>query len=106
MLRISCLVAVVLALFVLPPAQAHHRNVIFDLASVVTLRGTVPPFEWRNPHVYIYVESPDDRGTAVEWLVEADPTPRTRDCTRYDSAHGAWGPPKGTRQGLVAAVGV
>jgi hypothetical protein len=66
---------VALGFIVSLPAQAHHSNVIFDLASVVTVRGTITRYDWRNPHVYIYVESPDDGGVQAEWLVEADPTP-------------------------------
>jgi len=56
-------------------AVAHHSNVIFDLQSVVTVEGTVLRFDWRNPHVYIYIEANGADGTAVEWQLEADPTP-------------------------------
>jgi hypothetical protein len=56
------------------PAQAHHSNVIFDLGTVVTLRGTVTRYDWRNPHVYVFVETQTD-GASTEWQVEADPTP-------------------------------
>ena len=63
------------AVVIASSASGHHSNSIFDLESVVTLQGTVSLYEWRNPHVYIYVESRDDTGQLVEWQVEGDPTP-------------------------------
>jgi len=62
-------------LLVAPPVLGHHSPVAFDLASTVTLQGTVSRFDWRNPHVYVYVDVSDDSGEATEWLIEADSTP-------------------------------
>jgi hypothetical protein len=73
--RASRLAIVALALTDIASVSAHHSNVIFDLDSVVTVRGTVSRYDWRNPHVYIYVESRDAVGAMVEWKLEADPTP-------------------------------
>ena len=56
-------------------AFAHHGNIIFDLERVETMRGTVTRYEWRNPHVYIFVESADDAGNLAEWQLEGDPIP-------------------------------
>jgi hypothetical protein len=66
----------------LVPAAAHHSNVIFDLGTVITVRGAVTRYDWHNPHVYLYIASAGDSGT--EWLVEADPTPIM--------ARSGWGP--------------
>ena len=39
------------------PVSAHHGFAsIFDMNSVVTLQGTVSRYDWRNPHVYVYVD--------------------------------------------------
>jgi hypothetical protein len=57
------------------PAHAHHSPAAFDRSSTVDVRGEVTRYEWRNPHVYIYVEGTDGSGQSAEWLVEADPTP-------------------------------
>ncbi len=62
-------------LFVASPVFGHHSPVAFDLASIVALQGTVSRFDWRNPHVYIYVEVNNDSGEETEWLIEADATP-------------------------------
>ena len=32
-------------------------------------------FEWVNPHVYIYVEAPDQNGVMTEWEIEIQSTP-------------------------------
>jgi hypothetical protein len=56
------------------PLWAHHSNSIFDLESVVALEGTVTRYDWRNPHVYIYVAVTDVTGRIEEWEIEGDPT--------------------------------
>jgi len=53
---------------------AHHSNSIFDLESVMALEGKVTRYDWRNPHVYIYVEVADVTGRIGEWEIEGDPT--------------------------------
>jgi len=64
------------ALVVASPVSAHHGFAgIFIMDSVVTLRGTVSRYDWRNPHVYIYVQARDQDGELVEWQLEGDPTP-------------------------------
>jgi hypothetical protein len=56
-------------------ASAHHSNVIFDMDSTITLQATVTRYDWRNPHVYLYVTTQNNLGEHVEWQIEADPTP-------------------------------
>jgi hypothetical protein len=67
--------SIILCLILMPPVFAHHGNVIFDRDSVVTIQGTVSRYLWRNPHVYVYVETLDEAGKPVEWQLEGDPTP-------------------------------
>ncbi len=74
-MRRVCAAAITTVVVISSPVSGHHGNSIFDLESVVTLEGTVSRYEWRNPHVYIYVESGNDAGQLVEWQVEGDPTP-------------------------------
>ena len=68
-------VLITAVLFVAPPALAHHSRAAFDLTTTVSLQGTVSSYVWANPHVYMSVETRDNSGQLVEWLVEADPTP-------------------------------
>jgi hypothetical protein len=50
--------------------DAHHSFAMFDTAKRVTLVGTVTGFEWTNPHVYIELDVPDDKGVVKHWSVE------------------------------------
>jgi len=52
------------------PAWAHHSPAAFDRTKKVTLVGTVKEFRWQNPHTWIEVEVPDEKGTPVVWGVE------------------------------------
>ncbi|HSG63589.1 MAG TPA: DUF6152 family protein [Gammaproteobacteria bacterium] len=57
------------------PAAGHHSPAAFDRSTAAVLRGEVTRYDWKNPHVYIFVAGTDDSGQTGEWLVEADPTP-------------------------------
>jgi len=52
------------------PVLAHHSFAMFDTATRLTMAGTVTAFEWTNPHVYIELDVPDDKGTVKHWSVE------------------------------------
>jgi hypothetical protein len=52
------------------PARAHHSFAMFDTTKRVTLAGTVTAFEWTNPHAYIELDVPDDKGTIKHWSIE------------------------------------
>jgi hypothetical protein len=49
---------------------AHHSFAMFDTAKRLTMSGTVTAFEWTNPHVYIEIDVPDDKGMVKHWSVE------------------------------------
>ena len=59
-------------LAVIQPGAAHHSPAAFDGDAVISVRGTVTRFDFRNPHVYIYMESEDDNGTVTAWEIESD----------------------------------
>jgi len=60
------------ALRAVAPLRAHHNTAgIYDAARPVPLNGTVTAVQWRNPHVFIFVDSKDEAGTVVNWKVEA-----------------------------------
>jgi hypothetical protein len=42
----------------------------FDRTKTVTLVGTVKQFKWANPHSWIELEVPNDKGVPVIWNVE------------------------------------
>jgi len=59
--------------------QAHHSVAgQFDRDDRVTVTGTVARVDWVNPHVYVYLDVPNDDGTVTTWGVETGPTARLR----------------------------
>jgi len=52
------------------PLLAHHSFAMFDTAKRVTMSGSVTAFEWTNPHVYIEIDVPDEKGVVKHWSVE------------------------------------
>jgi Family of unknown function (DUF6152) len=58
------------AAIVAAPAIAHHSFAMFDTTRRVTLAGTVTAFEWTNPHAYIELDVPDEKGAITHWSIE------------------------------------
>ena len=52
---------------------AHHNNTTFDLDKRVTLTGTLSKLDWRNPHVYMFMDAKGDRGQVETWSFECQP---------------------------------
>jgi hypothetical protein len=54
------------------PARAHHSfPAQYDASKTVTLTGTVTSVEWTNPHIFIYIDVPDEEsGDVVSWALE------------------------------------
>ena len=53
---------------------AHHSFSMFDQTKPMTLTGTVTAFEWTNPHAYIEIDVPDEKGIVKHWSVELGST--------------------------------
>lgn len=62
-------VAIAAAAFVAAPLHAHHSGAMFDYDKSVTLAGTVKQFQWTNPHCWIELSVPGEKG-AEDWSVE------------------------------------
>jgi hypothetical protein len=59
------------ALAFVPGALAHHSFAAeFDVSKPVTLQGVVTKVEWRNPHIWIYLDVKDDGGAIKAWQCE------------------------------------
>jgi Family of unknown function (DUF6152) len=51
-------------------ALAHHSYAMFDMSQTVTLQGTIRDFQWTNPHSWIWIDVPDDKGVTQQWGIE------------------------------------
>jgi hypothetical protein len=53
-------------------AAAHHSfPAQYDIAKPITLTGKVTKVEWTNPHIFIYIDVPNETtGAVVNWALE------------------------------------
>jgi hypothetical protein len=63
----ACAVFVIAAAVV---ASAHHSSAGIDRTKSVTLNGTVKEFRWANPHCWIDLDAPNDKGAMATWSIE------------------------------------
>lgn len=65
--------AVLVALLVaVAPGAAHHAiSAKFDTRKTMTLSGIVTLVDWRNPHVHVFMNVTDAKGT-LNWAVEIE----------------------------------
>jgi hypothetical protein len=60
-------------------ADAHHSVAgQFDATKRATITGVVSKVDWINPHVYIYMDVPDQNGAVTTWRLESLPTAMLR----------------------------
>ncbi len=69
-MRLSLVGAFALVLGFAGAALAHHSAAGIDRTKTVTLVGTIKQFGWTNPHAWMEVNVPDDKGGQVTWAVE------------------------------------
>jgi hypothetical protein len=67
--------AVVVGALSLSPAVAHHSFAPYEPTLQIKLSGVVTEFKWVNPHVYIDMDTIDEKtGARKHWLVEGAST--------------------------------
>ena len=69
-LKLSGVLGAAMALAVSAPAWSHHSHAMFDHDKEVTVTGTVAEWVFRNPHVFLYVDTKTDSGEPVRYAVE------------------------------------
>jgi len=53
------------------PVNAHHSFAAeFDASKPVTIKGVVTQIDWKNPHVWFYVNVKDEEGRMTRWACE------------------------------------
>jgi hypothetical protein len=68
--RLSLSVALAALVLVTAPLAAHHSFAPFAMDAERTITGTVTQFDWTNPHTWIWLEVPNDKGSVDKWGVE------------------------------------
>lgn len=67
-MKIPCAVAAALAILAGSPVLAHHSfSTEYDKTKPVSVTGVVSKVEWRNPHIWFYVDVKDSRGQVTTW---------------------------------------
>jgi hypothetical protein len=70
-MRPARLLFVVGFVIVAPRVLAHHSFAAqFDADRPVTLEGTVTKVEWRNPHIWVYLDVKGEDGAVTAWECE------------------------------------
>ena len=66
----TLLTAVGIVLGLQAVALAHHGAAAYDRGVTLTLKATVTEFVFKNPHILISFDAPDDHGKMVHWNAE------------------------------------
>jgi hypothetical protein len=54
----------------------------------LTLTGTITSFEWTNPHAYIEIDVPDEKGAVKHWSIEmGSPSILMQSGWKFNSIH-------------------
>lgn len=61
---LSGTVAIAFVLALAAVAMAHHSFSAFNMTDQKTVTGTVKQVEWTNPHIWIWIDVPNDKGVA------------------------------------------
>ena len=70
-MRTMLLLVVGVALTASTATFAHHSySATYDVAREVTLEGKLLQFVYRNPHSFVTVQAPDQKGAQQRWAVE------------------------------------
>jgi hypothetical protein len=83
----SIALALCLIVLIAAPSAAHHNmSALFDFNKRFTETGLLSELDWRNPHVFLYVDVETDKGDVETWSFEGPPPLffRNRQFTRED----------------------
>src|ERR1044072_5956878 len=64
------IVALVGSVGVARPFAHHSFAATYFEDKTITIEGTIVQFLFRNPHSFVHVQGPDDKGVMQRWAVE------------------------------------
>ena len=69
--KLTVVIAALGLLVAAVPVIAHHSFAAeFDANKPVKVTGTVTKVEWKNPHVYFYIDVKEEDGKVTNWGME------------------------------------
>ena len=60
------------------PLAHHSVSGEFDLTKMATLKGVISRMDWINPHIYVYLDVPEENGAKGTWKLETFPPSQMR----------------------------
>ncbi|PYS53010.1 MAG: hypothetical protein DMG13_14260 [Acidobacteria bacterium] len=71
MMRRMVLALIAAALLSGTAAYAHHSyGATYDATKEIKLEGKLVQFVFRNPHSFVHIQAPDEKGAQQRWAVE------------------------------------
>ena len=67
---VSVSAVILLALGSAPTFAHHSATATYIHGKPVKIEGTLKEFVWRNPHSFMKVEAPDEKGEKQIWVIE------------------------------------
>ena len=52
------------------PLVAHHSFAAFDVTTQKTVTGSVKQVDWTNPHIWLWIDVPNDKGGVDTYAFE------------------------------------
>ena len=68
--RVALVMSFGLLLGAVPVLSHHSAAAAYDTSKKITLQGKVTRLEWKNPHVFYYLDVADASGTVTNWAIE------------------------------------
>ena len=68
--RFACAAAVAAMLAAGARLAAHHSAAPFNLTTEKTIAGTVKQWDWTNPHTWLWLNVPNEKGGVDTWGIE------------------------------------